>query len=116
MLVWICDNMAKILSFALALLTFTSMCNAVTIPPSVVRQPDVTDYQAGLHAERHHQYGTAMTLLKTAAKAGNSEAAYEIGQLYYEGCGVPRDYYKAMQWYRKAAAAGNAKAAITTTL
>ena len=112
MLVWIYDTIARILSSIFALITFTSMCNAAMIPPTAVRSPDVMDYQAGLRAETQHHFGAAMALLKKAAKAGNSEAKFQIGKLYAKGWGVPLDYQVAMSWYRKAAAAGNAKAAL----
>ena len=34
-------------------------------------------------------------------------AQYELGLRFYEGDGIPQDYQKAMQWFRKAAAQGN---------
>ena len=34
----------------------------------------------------------------------------QIGYLYYSGLGVSQDYSKAMEWFQKAADAGNATA------
>jgi len=45
-----------------------------------------------------------------AAEEGNCRAMVLVGDCYEEGVGVPRDYGKAMRWYRKAADAGNASA------
>ncbi len=45
-----------------------------------------------------------------AAEEGNCRAMVLVGGCYEEGVGVPKDYGKAMQWYRKAADAGNAAA------
>jgi TPR repeat protein/serine/threonine protein kinase len=45
-----------------------------------------------------------------AAEEGNCRAMVLVGDCYEEGVGVPKDYGKAMRWYRKAADAGNADA------
>jgi len=45
-----------------------------------------------------------------AAAAGNAQAMRELGKLYRDGRGVPRDYDVARQWYEKAAAAGDSLA------
>jgi len=43
----------------------------------------------------------------TKAKAGDAEAAYEIGIMYLKGQGVDADRGQADQWLKQAAAAGN---------
>ena len=48
--------------------------------------------------------------LEKAAAAGDAQAMNDLGELYYEGKGVPQDYQKAKDWYEKAVDAGNAKA------
>ena len=45
------------------------------------------------------------------ATLGNAEAQYQLGAAYENGKGVKRDENEAMQWYRKAAAQGHARAA-----
>lgn len=50
---------------------------------------------------------------KEADKTANQEdgkAEYNLGEKYYYGKGVPKDYTKAAEWYRKAAEQGNAPA------
>jgi len=37
------------------------------------------------------------------AERGDADAQYELGEAYYEGQGVPRDYAEALGWFRKAA-------------
>ena len=44
------------------------------------------------------------------AEAGQAWAQYEVGECYYYGKGVSRDYAEAVKWYRKAADQGNADA------
>lgn len=41
------------------------------------------------------------------ANAGNAEAQYQLGSLYYRGDGVRRDYAQAAFWFRKSAEQGN---------
>ena len=45
------------------------------------------------------------------AKQGNSNAQFDIGSMYKNGRGVSQDRSKAIEWYRKAAAQDNQKAA-----
>ncbi len=35
------------------------------------------------------------------AAASDGTAIYKVGWLYDNGLGVPQDYNKAMEWYRK---------------
>ena len=44
------------------------------------------------------------------AEAGQAWAQYEVGECYYHGRGVSKDYAEAVKWYRKAADQGNAQA------
>ncbi len=48
--------------------------------------------------------------LKTKAETGDAEAQSSLGQAYYLGEGVPKDYAEAVKWWRKAAEQGNAVA------
>lgn len=53
----------------------------------------------------------ALARLKPMAEAGNIEAWYWLGRLYfYDVPGVPRDYPLAARWFEKAARAGHADA------
>lgn len=42
-----------------------------------------------------------------AAKQGDADAQFQLGEMYRDGRGVPRDYAAAIAWYRKAAQQGN---------
>jgi TPR repeat protein len=52
-------------------------------------------------------YTEAMRWYRMAADQGNDLGQYNIGNLYANGLGVPRDLGQARQWWRKAAASGN---------
>lgn len=45
-----------------------------------------------------------------AAINGNAEAQYEFGRCCYAGCGIPKNYGKAVNWWHKAANQGHAEA------
>lgn len=44
------------------------------------------------------------------AGQGDSDAQYELGVIYEDGLGVPKDISKAIEWYKKAAALGDSSA------
>ena len=45
------------------------------------------------------------------AESGDAEAQYNIGNCYFYGLGVKKDYKKAVKWFHKSAEQGNASAA-----
>jgi TPR repeat protein len=48
--------------------------------------------------------------VKAGVEKGDGEAEYQLGRAYHRGEGVPLDYAKALELYRKAAEQGNAGA------
>lgn len=54
------------------------------------------------------QYKEAMPWFRKAADAGDAEAAYFVGALYYFGYGVAQDYKEAAKWYKQSALGGDA--------
>ena len=44
--------------------------------------------------------------IQELAEEGEPESQYKLGKMYYSGEGVPKDYAKAVKWYRKAAEQG----------
>ena len=55
-------------------------------------------------------YEKAAKLLVTQAQQGNAEAQFNLGLMYDNGQGVPKDYKEAAKWYRLAAEQGDALA------
>jgi TPR repeat protein len=55
-------------------------------------------------------YATAMRELRPLAEQGHAAAQFNLGLLYANGQGVPKDDAQARQWYEKAAAQGHAEA------
>jgi hypothetical protein len=48
--------------------------------------------------------------LKEAALLGHARAQYNLGLMYKNGVGVPRDYREAARWYHAAAERGEPRA------
>ena len=51
-----------------------------------------------------------LALLFVSAEQGDAKAQYNLGVCYENGHGVPQDYSKAVEWYRKSAEQGHAAA------
>ena len=52
------------------------------------------------------EYARALPLYRQLAEQGDSDAMRQIGFMYKEGKGVPKDFALAKSWYEKAIAAG----------
>ena len=64
----------------------------------------------GVDAYARGEYATAFKQFRALAERGNAKAQHNLGVMYAEGQGVPRDYAEAMKWYRLAAEQGVARA------
>jgi len=66
--------------------------------------------QLGCAARRWARNVTAMSWWRKAADQGYTIAQYNLGTMYENGEGVPKDYAEAASWYRNAADQGDADA------
>ena len=64
----------------------------------------------GVTAFEAKDYATALKEFVPLANQGNAQAQYNLGVMYNNGQGVPKDEAQAVAWYRKAAEQGNAVA------
>src|SRR6476646_9214449 len=55
-------------------------------------------------------YATALRLFRPLAEKGNPRAQFNLGFMYANGRGVPKNYAEALKWYRLAADQGFASA------
>jgi uncharacterized protein len=74
--------------------------------------PAWADFQAGRDAAIRGDYPTALRELRPLAEQGHAVAQYNLGLLYANGQGMPKDDAQARQWYEKAAAQGHAGAQV----
>ena len=68
------------------------------------------ELKVGLAAIRSGDYLAALLVFRPLAKQGNARAQYQLGQIYSQGRGAPKDYELAAEWYRKAAKHGHVEA------
>jgi TPR repeat protein len=79
------------------------------IAASVIAGP-LGDLEYGTTAWARRDYATALRLLRPLAEQGNLQAMTILGEIFYNGEGVPQDYSEAARWYRKAAEQGETHA------
>lgn len=79
-----------------------------------VQHDDVVSVQLDKKSAENVKIGGALQKhlerLEWAASNGDDSAEYNLGVLYGNGDGVPRDFEKARNWFEKAAKQGNAQA------
>lgn len=70
--------------------------------------PNTTRFQFQLARaqERNGNYGEAVSWYRKAADGGNAAAQYNLGVMYANGRGVPKNDAQAGVWFRKAAEQG----------
>ena len=71
---------------------------------------DDARFAEGREAYQAGNYGEAFERLIVEAEAGNPDAQYTIGYMYFEGQGVSRDEDRALEWIRRAAENGSRRA------
>jgi cell division septation protein DedD len=71
---------------------------------------------AGIEAWNAGRTAEAVTIWRPLAAMGSAEAAFNLGQAYKFGRGVPADPVAAKRWYEQAAKAGNVQAQTTLGL
>lgn len=70
----------------------------------------LADVKTGVDAWAQGDYAKAVTEWRPLAQAGDADAQFNMGQAYKLGRGVPADFDTALDYYRKAAAQGHARA------
>jgi len=85
---------------------------AIAFGASQTASADDSSRAKGVIAYIQGDYATALNILRPMAEQGDMYAQEELGTLYYEGAGVPRDNVRAHMWKNVAAwlATGNSKA------
>jgi soluble lytic murein transglycosylase-like protein len=72
-------------------------------PVGVRKMAEVYEHGRGVRQDLKQAY----RLYCQSALMGDAVAAYNIGFMYFNGRGLPRDHGMAVYWFRKAAAAGD---------
>ncbi len=67
----------------------------------------MSSYQKGMDAYDRGDYGTALKEFRPLAEQGHTEAQMNLGIMYSQGQGVPKDYVQAYRWYTLAVGQGD---------
>ncbi len=76
----------------------------------VVTMSHAGDWEDAIAAYEKGEYKTAVKWYRKAAEQGFSSAQFNLGLMYDNGQGVPRNNKEAVKWYRKAAEQGFSEA------
>ena len=57
----------------------------------------------GLEAAKAGDFASALREWTPLAEAGNAEAQFYLGKIYFNGRGTSQDFSEAVKWYRRAA-------------
>jgi TPR repeat protein len=71
------------------------------------------DLEDANEAVSRHDYATAIPLYRSLAAKGNAAAMTALGEFYYMGQGVKKDWVESAKWFSKALEAGDERAAIS---
>ena len=91
-------------------LGLTAMLLSAALYMSALSTGANADFDKGMAAYEAGDYQTSLAEWRPQAEAGDTDAQYNLGLMYYEGEGVPQDYAEAAIWYRRAAQQGVADA------
>ena len=72
--------------------------------------------RAGIQAWQHADYSQAVAIWRPLAEKGDADAAFNLGQAYRLGRGVPINLAAAQTWFERAAAKGHIDAQTTLGL
>src|SRR5690606_38356514 len=67
-------------------------------------------FQSAVSAFERKNYPVALKIFTELAEQGVAKAQFNLGFMYANGEGVPKDASQAVTWYRKAAEQGDARA------
>ncbi len=72
-----------------------------------VTLPEGTDFEVGVEAWGRGDYESALQEFRPLAEQGHAQAQVNLGIIYSQGRGVPKDFVQAYRWYTLAADQGN---------
>ncbi len=70
-------------------------------------------FEDGLAAAKLGDHQRAFGLWRPLAEQGDAASQFNLGLMYENGQGIPKDYAKAVKWYLKAARQGSARAQVS---
>ena len=80
--------------------TILLACCVGLAPPATAASPSV---KAGVEAWQKGDHAAAVAIWRNLAEKGDADAAFNLGQAYRLGRGVPADSALAKKWFEAAA-------------
>lgn len=77
---------------------------------SLLLNPAIADYEAGVEANRSGDRITALEEFKTAASSGDERAYGKLASMYLYGLGTEKNYQQAYVWFQMAHLIGEREA------
>lgn len=102
----------KVVVILCASVAFLAGCSgsAEVKPDSDAVQGSSAQFMKAKAAYLAYDFVVAFPLMLKEAEAGNPEAQYAVGYMYFYGQGAGVNYEESLKWIRKAAELGNSKA------
>ena len=97
----------------MALRTFLLACSVALAAPALAATPTV---KAGVEAWQKGDHAAAVAIWRNLAEKGDADAAFNLGQAYRLGRGVPADSSQAKKWFEVAASKGHVDAQVSLGL
>lgn len=82
----------------------------ITLGDDVAKRVEVKLEELQYGEKKRQEYIKGDAVIRAKAAAGDIESMIDLGRIYEQGMGVPKDYAKAADCFRKAADAGSASA------
>src|SRR3954454_17107317 len=89
---------------------------AAALLGSLAAPASAPSVRAGIEAWQHADYAAAVAIWRPLAENGDADAAFNLGQAYRLGRGVPTNLAAAQTWFERAAAKGHVDAQATLGL
>ena len=83
-------------------IVFISICSLLSILPLIVNAQN-SDAETGIRLYKQNSYASALPYLQRAAKAGNTQSFFYLGEMYRLGLGTEKNYTTAMNMYKRGA-------------
>jgi TPR repeat protein len=93
--------------------TILLACSVAMATPAIAATPTV---KAGVEAWQRGDHAGAVAIWRNLAEKGDADAAFNLGQAYRLGRGVPSDSSQAKKWFEVAANKGHVDAQVSLGL
>lgn len=88
-------------------IVFISICSLLSMLSLIVNAQN-SDAETGIRLFNQQSYTSALPYLQRAAKAGNTQSFFYLGQIFRSGLGTEKNFTSALNMFKRGADNGNA--------